>query len=143
MFQTLSKKLRNRKGFTLIELIVVLAILGIILAIAVPNYLGVQSAAAADADRNSGELVVNSVKLWYAAENVVTEGFTIAAPTGEETAYTFAKVAETDVLPSDIQQAALNNYLEAWPASASSTTELVVTVTTQTDITNTWSDFGK
>ncbi|BES65499.1 hypothetical protein SANA_19380 [Gottschalkiaceae bacterium SANA] len=142
MFQKLTKKLKNRKGFTLIELIVVLAILGIILAIAVPNYLGVQAAAAADADRNSGDLVVKSVKLWYAAENVTTDGFTIAAPAANATDYTFTKVDAADVLPSAAQITALNNYLEEWPTSASSTTALVITVTSQTEITSNWAAFG-
>jgi prepilin-type N-terminal cleavage/methylation domain-containing protein len=66
MFQTLSKKLKNRKGFTLIELIVVLAILGIILAIAVPNYLGVQDSAAESADVASLELAEKAMTLWSA-----------------------------------------------------------------------------
>lgn len=41
----LKRKLRNQKGFTLIEIIAVLVILGILAAVAVPKYLDLQGEA--------------------------------------------------------------------------------------------------
>ena len=41
----LKKKLKNQKGFTLIEIIAVLVILGILAAVAVPKYLDLQGEA--------------------------------------------------------------------------------------------------
>lgn len=52
----------NKKGFTLIELIVVLAILGLIIAIAVPNYMGVQAKATETADTREAELLADFMK---------------------------------------------------------------------------------
>jgi prepilin-type N-terminal cleavage/methylation domain-containing protein len=53
-------KLRNKKGFTLIELIVVLAVLAIIMAIAVPRFVGVQEEAKVESDRAT---LANIVKI--------------------------------------------------------------------------------
>jgi type IV pilus assembly protein PilA len=64
----LVNKLKNRKGFTLIELIVVLAVLAIIMAIAVPRFLGVQEQAKIDADYATGAMIAKAAEL-YAVTN--------------------------------------------------------------------------
>lgn len=63
MMKFLTKRTRNKKGFTLIELIVVLAILGVILAIAVPRYTGLQADAEAKANRATAALIISAARL--------------------------------------------------------------------------------
>ena len=57
-------KLKNKRGFTLIELIVVLAVLAIILAIAVPRFIGIQKQARIDSDYSTGALIAKAAELY-------------------------------------------------------------------------------
>ena len=57
--------LKNRKGFTLIELIVVLGVLAIIMAISVPKYLGIQQQAKVDADIATLGQIAKITELFY------------------------------------------------------------------------------
>lgn len=69
MFRLINK-LKNKKGFTLIELIVVLAVLAIILAIAVPRFMGVRESAALDSDISTIASVAKLVEFEFVRQNI-------------------------------------------------------------------------
>ena len=54
----------NKKGFTLVELMAVIAILGIILLIAVPSYLGVSKKIKEDMWDNKLKMIETAVEMW-------------------------------------------------------------------------------
>jgi len=57
-------KLRSKKGFTLIELIIVIAILGIIALIAIPNLAGIRQRSQVSADKRTAEQIGKAVRIW-------------------------------------------------------------------------------
>ena len=78
MTEVIRKRLAHREeGFTLIELLVVIVILGVLLAIAVPSYMGFRDRAQKVAAEANVRAAVPSVEAFYQDNNTYA-GMTVA-----------------------------------------------------------------
>ena len=70
------KMKKNKKGFTLIELIVVIAIIAILAAVAVPNYIAVRNQADANVLIGNAAILCNAINAHNTLDpdNVVANG---------------------------------------------------------------------
>ena len=106
MFEWFVKKTNNKKGFTLIELVVVIAILGILSAIAVPKF-GESRKNAADVAHKANKRTLESAAIMCIAK----EG----APTAD------AGVTWTGAKSGDGATHMWEDYLQDWPPAPTGT----------------------
>ena len=69
---------RNTKGFTLVEIMIVVAIIGLLAAIAVPNFVQARTTAKANSCKNNLRLI-DAAKEQYAMDNNIANGAAVVA----------------------------------------------------------------
>lgn len=76
------KKNLNQKGFTLIELMIVIAIIGILAAIAVPNFISYRNKAYCSAAESDANAIASAIADYYAipTHTTIIAGDVSAAP---------------------------------------------------------------
>ena len=107
MLKKLRKMLKKQEGFTLVELMIVVVILGILAGIGVQQYANVQERAKKAADEANRKVLTNATNMWLILGSAPTEP-------GEY------PVTDEDLVP---------DYLDEWPDNPLNEGEYTVTVT--------------
>ena len=119
------RNLRNRKGFTLIELMIVVAIIGILAAIAIPNFLRFQAKAKQSEAKELLSTVYTAEEAYFAEQNsyggLSNAGFTPSATpkyyTNILTNFTFATTTFTGTCISNIDS---DSTVDLWTVTQAS-----------------------
>ncbi|MEG1255829.1 type II secretion system protein [Clostridium sp.] len=108
---------KKKKGFTLIELIIVLAVMAIIALIAIPNFAAVRNNSKVKADKQSCETIERTILMLVSDETITGNGTVTVTVSGEGSDKEVVPTTSGDtLLPTggvDVDGSALNKIKEA------------------------------
>lgn len=84
MFKLFKKRMKNQKGFTLVELMVVVVIIGILVAIAVPVYNNITRTAKENACEANERTIQGAVGMYYAKNGEYPQDVGVLAAEGDK-----------------------------------------------------------
>lgn len=117
MLRKIRKLLKKQEGFTLVELMIVVVILGILAGIGVQQYGNIQERARQAADDANKKVLTNAANMWL----IMNGGFDGATMTFPE-----------DATDPDNNNALVPDYVEKWPTVPGSNEEYYVVTITKT-----------
>jgi type IV pilus assembly protein PilA len=118
MFEALSKRLhRDEEGFTLIELMVVVLIIAILIAIAIPTFLGARSRAQDKQAQSNLRNALTAEKTFYTDSQVYTKTDTDLTPIESSLDYTTDKASTRGVFPEELVTGGQAVVLRSWSSS--------------------------
>lgn len=125
---------KKKKGFTLMELIIVLAIMAIIAAIAIPNFTSIRENAKVKADKQSVNVIKRNIMMLVADDTIKpgTASKVISFSSGSDTSFTFTGFP-TD-LTTTTEDDEIKKAVKEVKAAQSTTSDYTITISTTGDV---------
>ena len=89
-------KMNNKKGFTLVELVIVVAVMAVLVAVAIPTVGAITSKARAAVNDSNAQTIESIIKLQEAEAEIDTETTAVLEAAGVKTALEEAKLGIDD-----------------------------------------------